>query len=178
MLDWFLFNIPFFIFLIYFILKMIFAPKKGAVKELCGFVSIIIASLVVLLIGFGIRKYLAQDRVIFVITIILLFLLVLIYKLFDFLFTTLKIIANLPGVNIVNKILGVPVAILITLMVLWTIFCIAMVFDEGAFAVWTINCVKNNGLMRFLYEHNYLYLIVSKFSKTLSAVDFWGILGM
>lgn len=176
--NWFVYNIPFFVAVLFLIFKVIKGAKKGAVKEICSFISIVIASFAVLLIGFAVRKYLSQDRIIFVITIVLLLLLILIYKILDLFLTTLKLISKIPVISFVDKILGIPVAVCEVIVIVWTVYCLAMVFNEGAFARWIINCVTNNQVMRTLYEYNYLYLFASKFSKTLAGVDIWKFLGM
>lgn len=173
-----LYNIPFFVVILLLIFKVIRGAKNGAVKEICSFISIVVASFAVLLIGFAVRKYLNQDRIIFIITIVLLLLLILIYKILDLFLTTLKLISKIPVISFVDKILGIPVAVCEVIIIVWTVYCLAMVFNEGAFARWIINCVTHNQIMRTLYEYNYIYFFASKFSSTLAKVDIWKYLGM
>lgn len=178
MANWFIVNIPFFILMLFMAIKIVTTTKRGMVKELCSVVSTIVASVVILLISFAVSSYMSNERIVFIITIILLLLLITIYKVLDLALTTLKIISKLPVVSLANKLLGIPFAIAEVIVIIWTIFCMTMVFNQGAFADWIINCVRNNAIMKFLYEYNYLYLLISKFSNTLSGIDFWGILGM
>ncbi|MCR4677134.1 MAG: CvpA family protein [Lachnospiraceae bacterium] len=176
--NWFLVNVPFLVLVLFLVIKIIVGFKRGAVKELCSFVSAIIAAVVVLLIGFAIRKYIDQDRVIFIVTLLLLFLMITIYRILSLFFTTLKIIAKLPGVSAVNKLLSVPVVICEVIIVTWTVYCVVMVFDQGAFAKCIFDCVQANPIMKFLYEYNYMYAIVARFSHTLAAIDIWKYIGM
>ena len=178
MANWFIANIPFFVLVIFLVIKIIVGVKRGAVKELCSFVSAIIAAVVVLLIGFAIRKYIDQDRIIFIVTLLLLFLMITLYRILSMFFTTLKIITKLPGVSFINKLLSIPVVLAEVVIVVWTIYCVVMVFDQGAFAKVIFDCVKNNPVMKFLYEYNYMYAIVAKFSKSLAALDIWHYIGM
>ena len=177
-MEWFIVNIPFFVLVIFLIIKIIVGTKRGAVKELCSFVSSIIAAIVVLLIGFAIRKYLDHDRIIFIVTLLLLFLMITLYRILSLFFTTLKIITKLPGVSFINKLLSIPVVLAEVVIVIWTIYCIVMVFDQGAFAKVIFDCVKNNPIMKFLYEYNYMYSIVAKFSGRLAELDIWQYIGM
>lgn len=177
-MDSFMVQIPFIVVLVILVLKIIFATKKGAVKELCSVVSAIIASIAVLLIAFAVRKYFDQERVIFVITLVLLFLLIIVYKILDLAFSTLKIIAKLPVVNLANKIIAVPLAIVEVIVFVWAVYCMVMVLDTGAFEDWVMDCVKNNMVMKLLYQYNYMYSIVANFSSTLREVDVWSKLGM
>ena len=178
MTDWLIVNIPFFVLVIFLVIKIIVGAKRGAVKELCSFVSAIIAAIVVLLIGFAIRKYLDQDRIIFIVTLLLLFLMITIYRILSLFFTTLKIVSKLPGVSLINKLLSIPVVVAEAVIVVWTVYCVVMVFDQGAFAKLIFDCVRNNQIMKFLYEYNYLYAIVAKFSKSLADVNIWQYIGM
>ena len=178
MANWFIANIPFFVLVIFLVIKIIVGVKRGAVKELCSFVSAIIAAVVVLLIGFAIRKYIDQDRIIFIVTLLLLFLMITLYRILSMFFTTLKIITKLPGVSFINKLLSIPVVLAEVVIVVWTVYCVVMVFDQGAFAKVIFDCVKNNPVMKFLYEYNYMYAIVAKFSKSLAAIDIWHYIGM
>ena len=176
--NWFLVNIPFLVLVLFFVIKVIVGVKRGAVKELCSFVSAIIAAVVVLLIGFAIRKYIDQDRVIFIVTLLLLFIMITLYRILSMAFTALKIISKLPGVSAVNKLLSIPVVICETVIVTWAVYCIVMVFDQGAFAKCIFDCVKSNQVMKFLYEYNYMYAIVAKFSRTLADINIWQYIGM
>jgi len=171
-------QIPFIVVLLVLVIKVVLSVKKGAVKELFSLVSTILASVAVLLIAFAIRKYFSQERIIFVITIILLFLLLIVYKILDLFFTTMKLISKLPVVSFVNKILAIPLAICEVIVMVWAVYCLVMVLDVGAFEKWIMECVRNNSIMRFLYQYNYMYSIIANFSSTLKGIDIWGKLGM
>ena len=121
-MNWFVANIPFFVLVVFLVIKIIVGTKRGAVKELCAFVSAIIASVVVLLIGFGIRKYIDQDKVMFIVTLLLLFIMITLYRILSLFFTTLKIISNLPGISMVNKLLSIPLVICEAVLVTWTVY--------------------------------------------------------
>ena len=177
-MEWFIVNIPFFVMVLFLIIKIVVGTKRGAVKELCSFVSAIIAAVVVLLIGFAIRKYIDHDRIIFIVTLLLLFIMITLYRILTLFFTTLKIITKLPGVSLVNKILSITVVIAEVVIVVWTIYCVVMVFEQGAFAKLIFDCVKNNPVMKFLYEYNYMYAIVAKFSSRLAELNIWQYIGM
>lgn len=171
-------NIPFLVLCLLLISKIITATKRGIVKEICGLVSMVFASIAVLLIAFAVRKYFSGDRIIFVITLVLLFLLIIVYKILDLALTTLKLISKLPVVSLVNKLLAIPFAIAEMIVFTWAVYCLIMVLDTGAFEACIMNCVRNNPVMEMLYKYNYLYSIVANFSTTLHDFDVWGKLGM
>jgi len=53
-----------------------------------------------------------------------------------------------------------------------------MILDIGAFEEWVMNCVRNNTVMKTLFEYNYMYSIVANFSDKLAQYDIIGKLGM
>ncbi len=169
-MSWFVANIPFFILLIFLIFKVVTCLKKGAVKELCSAISIMVASVLILLIAFAVRKYFDEDMIIFIITVILLILLVIVYKIIDLFLSTLKIISKLPVVSFVNKIIAIPLAICEVVILVWVIYCLTMVLDAGLITNWILECVKSNSVMEYLYRNNLVYTLLSD-SKVVASVD-------
>lgn len=177
-MDTILLQLPFIIVVLYLIFKIKVATKRGAVKEICSFISMIVASVSVLLIAFALRKYFDQDRIVFVVTVILIFLIGVIYKVLETFLTTLKLIAKLPIVNLFDRLLGVVVAICEVVVFLWAVYCLIMIFDTGAVEEWIMKCVRENEVMKFFYRYNYLYVIIGKFSNKLASFDILGKLGI
>lgn len=171
-------QLPFLVVLLYLVIMIVVSYKRGFAKEFCSLVAMIVASIAVLLIAFAIRAYFDQERLIFVITLILLFLLFVLYKIVDLALTSLKIVSKLPIIRLIDKPLGIIAGVAEVIITIWAVYCIVMVLDAGAFEKWVMNCVRNNVLMRFMYEYNYMYLIASKFSETLHGIDIWKKLGM
>lgn len=177
-MDWVIANLPVLIILALLIAKVISGLKRGFVKELCALVSVIGASVAILLIAFAIRQFFDSERVIFVITLILLVLLGIVYKIIDLALTGLKIISKIPGVGLVNKLCGVVIGVLEVVVSVWAIYCLVMVYDMGAFERWVMDGVQNSSIMKSLYEYNYLYSFIGNFSDRLKDVDIWAKLGM
>lgn len=170
-LDWVLLNIPFLCAIVFMIVRMIIATKRGMVKEICSVIATIVASAAVLLIALAIRKYISHDKVIFVLTIVLMVILGLFYKIIDGFLITLKLVAKLPVLKSIDKVCGIIIAIAETVLVLWVVYCMIMILDAGVLEGYVINCVRNNAIMRFLYEHNYLYVWISPISTKLKEFD-------
>lgn len=177
-MDWVIANLPMLIILALLIGKVISGLRRGFVKELCALISIIGASIGVLLVAFAIRQFFDSERVIFILTLILIVLLAVVYKIIDLALTTLKVISKIPGVGLVNKLCGVVIGVLEVVVAVWAVYCLIMVYDMGAFERWIMNSVQNNAIMKSLFEYNYLYSVISNFSGRLKAVDIWGKLGM
>lgn len=177
-MDWILANIPFLCVLVILILKIVIGFKRGIIKELCSIVSFIMSSLIVILLSGLVRNYFDNDRILFVLTIILLVLLIVVYKIIDLALTTIKFIGRIVAKSKINKILGAVLGIAETVIIVWTIYCLIIIFNGGAIESVIMNCTKANPFMKFMYEYNYLYSLVASIFSKIGAVNIWQKLGM
>lgn len=177
-INWLLVNSPFLVAMVILICLSVRGFKNGFVKELCEFISAIIGSVAILLLAVAIHGAFDQERIQFVVAIVLMILLGIVCKLLGLFFTTLKFIAKVPVVSALNKVAGIFMAILETVVVVWAVYCVVILVGGGSFGTLILNCVRENPLMKFLYEYNFLYKLVSIVSGKLAAIDIWGLLGM
>ena len=173
-------NIPFILVLVLLIIRVISAVKNGAVKEICSLISAVVSSVFVLLIAFAIREYFHEARIIFVITIILLVLLLVVYKILQLALTTMKIIAKLPVVGFINKLLGIVIGAVEVVFVVCAVFSLVKVMDLGAIERWMMNCKDANPIMEQIYNLNEttVYPVVASIGDRLRRLDLFGKLGM
>ncbi|MCR4727740.1 MAG: CvpA family protein [Lachnospiraceae bacterium] len=160
-------QLPFLFVVILLVVKLLLGYKRGLVKELCGIVATIFAAAIVLLIAFAMRQYFNEDRLVFVTTLVLLFLLIVLYKVVNTFLTGLKIFSKVPGLNLVDKILGPVLGFVETILIVWTVFCLVIIMDMGAFENLMMLSVRNNIVMKYLYMYNYMFGIVQQFSVNL-----------
>lgn len=177
-MDVLIINLPFIIAILFLIAMIVVSGKRGFAKELCSLVAMFAATIIVMLIAFAIRAYFNQERIVFVITLILLFLLFVLYKIVDLALTSLKIISKLPIIRVIDKPLGIIVGVAEVILTIWAVYCVIMVWNTGAFERWIMTCVQNNAIMKFIYEYNFMYKIVGNIYKAISGVDVFGALGM
>ncbi len=170
--DWIMVNLPFIIFLILFVIFAFRAVKAGFVKELCEFISAIIASVAIILLAYAIYGVFDKEKIQFAVAVILIVLLGIVYKLLSLCFTSLKLIAKLPVIKVLDKILGVLMAVLEIVVLIWAVYSLIIIIKGGALGKWIIECARQNPIMRFLYERNYMYILISKIGDKLSMVDF------
>ncbi len=177
-IDWIIINLPFLCVVVLFIIRAIIATKRGMIKEICSVIATVVASLAVLLIAFAIRKYFVQDRIIFIASLILIVILGVLYKIVDGFLVTLKLVSKLPLIKYVDKVFGIIIALAEVVFVVWVVYCIVLILDAGLFESWVMRCVRNNYLMRVLFENNYLYTWISPISQTLRDIDIAGKIGL
>ena len=80
---------------------------------------------------------------------------------------------KLPIVSWADKLLGIIVGILETILILWTLYTFVMLMDLGAIGNQIVSYTKESNVLRWFYENNYLaYLLESVSSK----IDFKAIM--
>ena len=136
--------------------------KKGMVRSLISFVSLIITCIVVSLLGYGIKSYF--DGSIFnVIAMVLLLCLVGIIKhLLNVVFFSAKVISKLPVVSFGDKLLGIVFGVLETAIIIWTIYTLIMLLDIGIVGQMILDSTRDSKLLSWMYEHNYLAHFLEK----------------
>lgn len=130
--------------------------KKGMVKSIISFVSLIVLCIVAALISNGLQSYLDGDFVKIVIMVLLLCVLGIAHHLLGIVFFSAKLISKLPIIHSVDKILGVVFGILETILILWTIYTFIMILDMGMIGQQLLEYTRENSILTWFYEHNYL----------------------
>ena len=160
-MQWILVNVPFLIAVVLMLVLMGIAFKNGAIKTIGGIVSAVVSSILVILISFLVREYFYNEKLVMVLTIVLLFLLAVAFMLFNTFFKPIKALSNLGIVKLVDKPLGIVLAVCETVVIIWGIYCILNVMNGGSIEEWTMRCVQENPIMKYLYDNNYIYNLMS-----------------
>lgn len=162
-------NLLFIIFALLLLCKMISGYKKGMVKEIISLVSLIIVCIVIALIANGVSSYFDKKIVNVVLVIFLLIIIGLVHYLLGLFFFSAKMIVKLPIVSWVDKVLGIVVGILETVLILWTIYTFVMLMDLGAIGQQIMVYTNESEILTWFYENNYLAYLLEKLS---SEIDF------
>lgn len=134
--------------------------RRGMVKEIVSFVSLIVLCLVVGLLGTALSKYMEKDIVSMIVAVILLLLLLIVHKLLGIVFFSAKLVAKLPVIHSVDKLLGALIGVLETVLILWTIFTLVMTFDLGVMEQFIIDYTNQSGVLTFFSKYNLLQNLV------------------
>lgn len=149
-------NILVVIVLAFLVFKIWDGYNKGMVKEIISFISLIFLCLVVALIGNGLSSYYDGRILNVVVMVLLLALLGIAHFLINVVFLPAKLIAKLPVVHSLDKLLGVVVGILETVLILWTIYTFTMMMDLGIIGDYILQCTAENPILTWFYRHNQL----------------------
>jgi len=167
-LEFLIVNIPFWVALDLLIFRVYKASKRGMVSEICTLIATVAGCIVVIAIAFAVRNFINQDKVIFVITIFLIAIFGLVYKLFTGLLESIKLVSKLPVVSILDKILGSLLGVFEVVMFVWMLYCVVLIMNAGIIEECVLNCVKANVVMRFLYDHNLIYDFIAPLSESIA----------
>lgn len=149
-------NILLLIVLALLIIKIISGSKLGMVREIISFVSLIVLSLFVILVGKGLQSYADGEIFSLVVVVFLLGILGILHHLLGVVFLPAKLISKLPIVRTGDRILGIVVGILETILILWTTYTLIMMLDTGVVGTWILELTADNPILTWFYEHNYL----------------------
>lgn len=89
-----------------FIARIVTGFKRGMVKEIISIISLIIAVVCIALIVSAVGSYMDEKIGKTIQMVLILFAVCIVYRLVNVLFTSLKLISELPVINWLNKLLG------------------------------------------------------------------------
>ena len=140
----------------FMIFKICDGYNKGMVKEIVSFVSLIMLCLVVALVANGINSYYDGEILNVIVMVLLLAVLGIVHHLINVAIAPAKLLAKLPIVKSLDKLLGVVVGIAETILILWTIYTFIMMMDLGVIGVFILQSTADNPILTWFYEHNQL----------------------
>lgn len=152
--------------------KVVDGYKKGMVKEIISFITLIIMCVVVVLIGSGLRSYVEKEYAGVVVAVLLLCILGIAHHLLGVLFFSVKLLTKLPIVHWVDKLLGIVVGALETVLIIWTIYILIMKLGLGMVGQQILAYTEESPILAWLYRNNYLAVWVEHLSSQISFIEF------
>lgn len=149
-------NILLIIMGIILICNMVDGYKKGMVRSVISFVSLIVLCIVAALIGNGLQSYFDGEFLNVVIMVFLLCILGIVHHLLGVVFFSAKMISKLPIVHSLDKLLGVVVGVLETVLIIWTIYTFIMMLNMGMIGQQLLEYTRESSILTWFYEHNHL----------------------
>ena len=159
------------IVLIVLIWKIVDGYKRGMVKEIISFISLIVLCVVVVLIGTGLKSYLEKELAGVAAAVLLLAILGIVHHLLGVVFFSAKMIVKLPVVHWLDKVLGMAVGALETVLILWTVYSFIMTFGLGMVGQQILAYTEENAVLSWLYRYNYLAAWISSVSSKISFIQ-------
>lgn len=145
--------------------KLVDGYKKGIVKEIISLVSMIVLCLVAGLIAFGAKGYMTGKAAGVIIAAFLLCLIGILHHLLGVVFFSAKVIARLPVIHFVDKLLGAVFGIFEVALLLWTIYSFIMMCDPGNMSV-VADIISaytaDSEILTWIYRHNLIAAGIEK----------------
>ena len=144
------------------ILSMVRGFKNGMVEEIVSIISLFVAVIVVFLFGVAVTGFMDRKMNSMVVAIVFILVIGFVFKLLSILFMSLKIIAGLPVIKLLNKTAGIILGFLEGIVFIWIAFLLFNYFDLGSISEYVIRSAGNNTILHFLYNNNILEQILGK----------------
>ena len=149
------------IFLVLLAVSIYNGCKRGMVKALISFISMIVFGLVIVL---GLNLFNSYVNHSFFKVVLFLLALILLIGAHIFIKTVLfpaKIVAKLPVINSVNKLCGIIFGALEAVVILWTVYAVIVLLGiDAMWGQWIVEQTASNSVMTWLYNNNYILNLV------------------
>lgn len=149
-------NLLLIIFIILLICNMVEGYKKGMVRSIISLISLIALCIVAALISNGLRSYTAGEMANVVVMVLLLCLLGIAQHLLNVVFFSAKAISKLPVIHSLDKVLGIAVGAMETVLILWTVYTFVMMLDLGMVEKMIVEYTSESPVLAWFYKHNEL----------------------
>ena len=159
------------IVLLVFIWRIAAGYKRGMVKELQAFVTLLVTSASVILICKTITAYKNAENIIMVINILLLIILGICFSLLKLVFFSAKAIVKLPVIHLADKILGIVMGAAEVVFMIWALCLFVDTFSDGMFAKMALAYINDSSFLNYLYENNLLEKLFGKIVAVSDADD-------
>lgn len=74
-------------------------------------------------------------------------------------FLSLEILVKVPGLSLLNRLMGAGFGLVQQLLFLWLLFLVIAIFSSTSWGMFLYQAVQNSMWMKILYENNLLFLI-------------------
>lgn len=155
-------NLMVIIVLFFLLFKIVDGYKKGMVKEIISFVSLIVMIVIVLLLGICLKSYMEKETIGIILSVLLLGILGIAHHLLRVVFFSAKMISKLPVIHWIDKLLGIVLGAFETILVLWTLFTFIIFQGLGIIGEQILMYTQDSAVLLFLYHHNYVAAWVEK----------------
>lgn len=145
------------------IFNVVAGYKRGMVKQVISLVSLVVLCTVAVLVGNGLRSYQNKEFLNVAVAVLLLAALGIAHHLLGLVFFSAKLVAKLPIVHWLDKLLGIVFGALETVLLLWTLYTFVMMMDLGMVGQMIVSYTAENDILAWLYRHNYLAHLIEQY---------------
>ncbi len=145
--------------------------RRGMVKEIISFVSLVVLCIIAVLFASMLHSYSEHEYVGLGVAVLLLCIVGIIHHLLGLVFFSAKLISKLPVIHWADKILGVAAGALETVLLLWTVYTFIMTFGMGMIGQMILAYTEENPVLLWLYRYNYLAGWISEIRENITFIQ-------
>lgn len=149
-------NIVFFVVLLLILGGGIKGYKKGMVEELNTAIALVLSLIAIIMFIVAAKGYVEHETLRTILGIVCLTIAVLVYRIADFILSSLKMIFSIPVIRGINKIFGIGVGIVEAILITWIVFIIIVAFQFGGVSSYILSAVEENLFLTYLFQNNYI----------------------
>jgi len=163
-------NIVFFVVLLLLIGGGVKGYKRGMVEEVNTVVALVLALAAIAMFVVAAQGYMEHETLRTILGIVCMTVAILVYKIADFILSSLKLISSVPVLRGVNKLLGFGVGVLESVLLIWAIFIVIVAFEFGGISNYILTQMRENALLTWLFKNNYLADMMAGWLQVISEV--------
>lgn len=163
-------NIVFFIVLLLLIGGGVKGYKRGMVEEVNTVLALVFALAAIAMFIVAAQGYMEHETLRAILGIVCMTVAILVYKIADFILSSLKLISSVPVLRGVNKLLGLGVGTLESVLLIWALFIVIVAFEFGGISHYILTQMRENALLTWLFQNNYLADIMAGWLPVISEV--------
>ncbi|MCI8946584.1 MAG: CvpA family protein [Lachnospiraceae bacterium] len=163
-------NIVFFVVLLLLIGGGAKGYKRGMVEEVNTVLALVLALAAIAMFVVAAQGYMEHETLRTILGIVCMTVAILVYKIADFILSSLKLISSVPVLRGVNKLLGFGVGVLESVLLIWAIFIVIVAFEFGGISNYILTQMRENALLTWLFKNNYLADMMAGWLPVISEV--------
>lgn len=135
--------------------------KNGLVKEVSSFIALSGALAAVVLFVLAAENYRTKDTREMIIAIICFIIVILAYKVIDFILTSLKLLSKLPVISWFDHVAGAAAGAGESVIITWIAFLIITAYNFGGLREYLLSSVSGDQMLGYLFRNNIIAQLIA-----------------
>ncbi len=144
--------------------------KRGMVAELNTALALLLALLAAAMFIVAAEGYMEHETLRTILGIVCMTVVILVYKIADFILSSLKLISSVPVISGFNRLLGLGTGVLEAVLLTWSVFMVIAAFEFGGLSAYLLRNIQESAFLLWLFQNNYLARAISNCLPVLSAI--------
>lgn len=144
--------------------------KRGMVKEISSLIGLIGGLAAAALFVAAVENYREKDNREMLVAVICFIIVVLAYKIIDFVLTSLKLLTHLPVISRIDRLAGIVIGAGEGILLVWIAFLLITAFDVFGLRGYLLSGIQENEYLMFIFYHNFIAELIARWSGSTASV--------